>query len=75
MKEQVFAHIALPVRPEGRVDGAAIQFSEIADEPALGVPFFGGYADDFQDFLADMGFDMMETAPEEAVVKAKRIQG
>jgi hypothetical protein len=75
MKEQLFAHIALPVRPEGSVDGAAIQFSEMAEEPALGVPFFGGYADEFQDFLADLGFDMMETAPEETAVKAKRIQG
>lgn len=73
MTDKLFANIMLPVYPDAPVDGATIHFAEVVeDEAVLGEPFFGGYADDF---LADLGFDLMETAPEETAIKAKRIQG
>lgn len=74
MFDKVFSGIVLPVRPAMAADGANITVVEITEEAEMIAPdaFFGGYA---EDFLADLGFDMMETAPEAKPGKAKRTQG
>lgn len=74
MFDKVFAQVVLPVRPAVAADGASISVVEITEETDMVAPeaFFGGYA---EDFLADLGFDMMETAPEDKPGKAKRTQG
>jgi hypothetical protein len=72
MPNKLFAQMVLPVRPLERVDGAGITLVEAVEDEVAVEAFFGGYADDF---LADLGFDMMETAPEATPTKAKRTQG
>lgn len=74
MFDKVFAQVALPVRPAVAADGASLTVSAVTEEAPVATPdaFFGGYA---EDFLADLGFDMMETAPEAVPAKAKRPQG
>lgn|GEM_PF-6730962 len=70
MSHKLFAQVALPVRPQGGVDGAGVQLIESADEePAAREAFFGGYA---EDLLADLGFDMVDETVETGSGKAKR---
>lgn len=69
MKNSVFAGIKLPAQPALAADGAAIQLIEEAPVEVVGEPFFGGYA---EDFLADLGFDMIDEVTERAP-KAKRV--
>lgn len=74
MYDKLFASMILPVQPEFAADGAVIRVEDVAVEesqPGAGEAFFGGYADDF---LADLGLDMLEQAPEASPRKAK-IQG
>lgn len=70
MYDKLFASMVLPVRPQLAADGANIKIEEIVVEEIGNEAFFGGYA---EDFLADLGFDMMEAAPEQKA--AKKIQG
>lgn len=72
MASKLFAQMVLPVHPGVAVDGADIRLVEMADEAPAREAFFGGYA---EDFLADLGFDAVEVAPEATARKAKRIQG
>ena len=70
MYDKLFAKVALPVRPETAADGAGLQLIEAPEEVAIvRDAFFGGYA---EDFLADLGFDMVEESPETGSGKAKR---
>lgn len=64
---QLFAGIQLPIKPAMAADGASIA---VIEEPeATGpMPFFGGYA---EDFLADLGFDVVEEVAMPA--KAKQV--
>jgi len=74
MYDKLFASMILPVQPEFAADGAVIRLEDVVAEVAevgAGESFFGGYA---EDFLADLGLDMLEQAPEAAARKAK-IQG
>lgn len=70
-KNQLFSKLVLPVRPMQDVDGAKVLLlsDEVAVEEAVREPFFGGYA---EDFLADLGFDMIEEVAEKAP-KIKRV--
>lgn len=68
---KLFASLTLPVRPALGADGADIRVEEIVTEEFTGEAFFGGYA---EDFLADLGFDALETAPEQGTSKSK-VQG
>lgn len=70
MYDKLFANMVLPVRPDMAVDGASIRVEEIIGEEVTGEVFFGGYADDF---LADLGLDIVESMPTAAV--GKKIQG
>jgi hypothetical protein len=70
MYDKLFAGMVLPVRPNMAADGASIRVEEIVTDEVAGEAFFGGYA---EDFLADLGFDMMEAAPEQKA--AKKVQG
>lgn len=70
MYDKLFANLVLPVRPEMAADSASIRVEEIVSEDVGGEMFFGGYA---EDFLADLGLDIVETMPEAAT--AKKIQG
>jgi hypothetical protein len=70
MYDKLFANMILPVRPEMAADGASIRVEEIVAEEVGNEMFFGGYA---EDFLADLGLDIVESMPEKAV--AKKIQG
>ncbi|MBI1308730.1 MAG: hypothetical protein GC129_02580 [Proteobacteria bacterium] len=70
MKNNVFADLQLPMQLIGAADGAVI---EVVQEPVMdevAEPFFGGYADDF---LADMGFDLVDELPAQKPLKAKRV--
>lgn len=73
MYDKLFASMILPVQPDVVADGAIIRLEEVetTEDEVIGEAFFGGYADDF---LADLGLDVMEQAPEAATAKAK-IQG
>ncbi len=71
MYDKLFASMILPVQPEFAADGAVIKVEDFVAEAETGEAFFGGYA---EDFLADMGLDMLEQAPEARTGKAK-IQG
>ena len=75
MYNKLFASMILPVQPDSAADGAMIRLEEVVvEEGAItgaGEVFFGGYA---EDFLADLGLDMLEQAPEASPRKAK-IQG
>jgi hypothetical protein len=70
MYEKLFASMVLPVRPEMAADSAVIKIEEIVADEAAGEVFFGGYA---EDFLADIGLDVVESMPE--AVAGKKIQG
>jgi len=70
MYDKLFANMILPVRPEMAADGASIRVEEIVVEEVGSEMFFGGYA---EDFLADLGLDILDTVPE--AVAAKKIQG
>ena len=70
MYDKLFASMVLPVRPSMAADGASIRVEEIIGEEVAGEVFFGGYA---EDFLADLGLDIVESMPTSAV--AKKIQG
>jgi hypothetical protein len=70
MYDKLFATMVLPVRPNMAADSADIRVEEITEEVVTSEAFFGGYADDF---LADLGLDIVETMPE--VSAAKKIQG
>lgn len=69
MKNHVFAAIKLPVQPAFAADEATIQLIEEAPVEVVGEPFFGGYA---EDFLADLGFDLVDEVVDRAP-KAKRV--
>lgn len=71
MYDKVLASMVLPVQPKMAADGANIRVEEIVTEEVVGEAFFGGYA---EDFLADLGFDAVDVAPEVTGGKAK-IQG
>jgi hypothetical protein len=60
----------LPVRPAMAADGADIRIEEIVAEEIVGEAFFGGYA---EDFLADLGLDIVEAMPEKA--SKTKVQG
>lgn len=70
MYDKLFATMVLPVRPGMAADGASIKVEEIASEDTSGDVFFGGYA---EDFLADLGLDIVESMPTAAA--GKKIQG
>lgn len=70
MYDKLFASMILPVRPAMAADGADIRIEEIVTDEVVGEAFFGGYADDF---LADLGLDIVEAMPEKPS-KAK-VQG
>lgn len=72
MYDKLFASMTLPVKPEFAADGASISVEEIVTEDVVGEAFFGGYADDF---LSDLGLDMLEQAPEAGMRKRAKIQG
>jgi hypothetical protein len=63
----MFAGVQLPIKPALAADGASIYLIEEPVSTAP-LPFFGGYA---EDFLADLGFDVVEEAPIPA--KAKQV--
>lgn len=71
MYDKLFASMMLPVRPSMAADGADIRIEEIVSEEVVGEAFFGGYA---EDFLADLGLDAVDVAPEARAGKAK-VQG
>lgn len=71
MNDKLFASMVLPVRPDMAADGANIRIEEIVADDLVGEAFFGGYA---EDFLADLGFDAVDIAPEPSARKAK-VQG
>lgn len=66
MVTKLFADIHLPLKPLLAADAATIQVVEDAPVEAVVEPFFGGYADDF---LADLGFDMVDELPSKERVK------
>lgn len=69
MASKIFAGIQLPQGLIASADGALIQvIQEPMAEEAV-EPFFGGYA---EDFLADLGFDMVDDVAEKPL-KAKRV--
>ena len=70
MYDKLFARVTLPVQPGVAADGASIRVEEIVAEEVAGEMFFGGYA---EDFLADLGLDVMDSMPEAAA--ARKIQG
>lgn len=70
MYDKLFATMVLPVRPDMAADGASIRVEEIIGEEVAGEAFFGGYADDF---LADLGLDIVDSMPTAAA--GKKIQG
>lgn len=67
MANKIFAGIQLPLRPAFSADSAEIRLVEdvVADVTVV-EPFFGGYA---EDFLADLGFDMVDELPTKERVK------
>ncbi len=71
MYDKLFASMVLPVRPALAVDGADIRVEEIVPEAEAPEAFFGGYA---EDFLADLGLDVVEAAPE-GRVRTVKVQG
>ena len=66
-RSPLLAGVQLPIKPAMAADGATVTRIE---EPASAgpLPFFGGYT---EDFLADLGFDVVEEAPMPA--KAKQV--
>jgi hypothetical protein len=69
MNRNIFASVTLPMQLDSAADGAVIQLIEEAPVEVVGEPFFGGYA---EDFLADLGFDMVDEVADRAP-KAKRV--
>ena len=63
MYDKLFASMILPVRPAMAADGADIRIEEIVADEVVGEAFFGGYA---EDFLADLGLDIVDAMPEKA---------
>lgn len=66
MATKLFADIQLPIKPMLAADAATIQIVEEAPVEVMVEPFFGGYA---EDFLADLGFDMVDELPAKERVK------
>lgn len=69
MNNDVFARIKLPMQLDSAADGADIQLIQEAPVEVVGEPFFGGYA---EDFLADLGFDVVDEVADKAP-RAKRV--
>lgn len=69
MKNNVFSGVKLPMQLASAADGAEIQLIQEPPVEVIGEPFFGGYADDF---LADLGFDLVDEVADKAP-KAKRV--
>lgn len=70
MKNNVLASVTLPQGLVAAADGADIQLIQEPPVEMVGEPFFGGYA---EDFLADLGFDLVEEVNEKATPRAKRV--
>ncbi|NBX86099.1 MAG: hypothetical protein EBQ80_02500 [Proteobacteria bacterium] len=62
--------MVLPVKPAVAATGAKMQL--VLEQPELerAMPFFGGYA---EDFLADMGLDMVDDLPAAKPSAVKRV--
>lgn len=70
MYDKLFAKMVLPVQPSMAADGATIRIEDIVTDEVSSEVFFGGYA---EDFLADLGLDIVETMPESRA--GKKVQG